>query len=99
MRKHIRKNPRDGHTLQSTLQQAAKAIGFGVEMAICGFDYRTRISPGECKVQIVNRFRKRVSPSLLRWGNKVVSHQTGNLILQKETWVRLSPKTGQLDLV
>lgn len=63
-------NPYDGHTLKSALQQASKILGFEPEMAICDLGYRGHNYEGWYDVQIVNRFRKRVSRSLLCWRNR-----------------------------
>lgn len=63
-------NPYDGHTLKSALAQATKLIGYEPEMAICDLGYRGHNYQGNCNIQVVNRFRKRVSPSLCRWWNR-----------------------------
>lgn len=63
-------NPYDGHTLKSALSQTAKILGNEPEMAICDLGYRGHNYEGECNIQVVNRFRKRVSKSLCRWWNR-----------------------------
>ena len=55
-------NPHDGQT--------SKILGFEPEMAICGLGYRGNNYEGECNIQVVNYFRKRVSWSLCRWWNR-----------------------------
>jgi len=59
-------NPYDGHKLKSALLQTTKRLGFEAEMAICDLGYRSNNYEGECNIQVVNRFRKRVSRSLCR---------------------------------
>lgn len=63
-------NPYDGHTLKSALAQTSKILGFEPEMAICDLGYRGNNYEGKCNIQIVNRFRRRVSRSLSRWWNR-----------------------------
>lgn len=63
-------NPYDGHTLKSALKQTAKILGNEPEMAICDLGYRGHNYEGNCNIQVVNRFRKRVSRSLCRWWNR-----------------------------
>ncbi len=63
-------NPYDGHTLKSALTQTTKLLGYEPEMAICDLGYRGHNYEGTCNVQIVNRFRKRVSKSLAKWWNR-----------------------------
>jgi len=63
-------NPYDGHTLKSALAQTSKLIGHEPEMAICDLGYRGHNYEGNCNVQVVNRFRKRISRSLCRWWNR-----------------------------
>ena len=53
----------DGHTLRSVLQQVSQILGFEPEMMICVLSYRWYNDKGKCNVQIVNRFRKRISCS------------------------------------
>lgn len=60
-------NPYDGHTLKSALSQTTKILGHEPVMAICDLGYRGHNYEGDCDVQIVNRFRKKVSDSLCRW--------------------------------
>ena len=63
-------NPYDGHTLKSALAQTTKILGFEPAMAICDLGYRGNNYEGECNIQVVNRFRKRVSRSLCHWWNR-----------------------------
>ncbi len=63
-------NPYDGHTLKAALAQSTKILGFEPEMAICDLGYRGNNYEGKCNIQVVNRFRKRVSRSLCRWWNR-----------------------------
>ncbi|OQA86892.1 MAG: hypothetical protein BWY31_01109 [Lentisphaerae bacterium ADurb.Bin242] len=63
-------NPYDGHTLKSVLEQTSKLLGHEPEMAICDLGYRGHNYEGNCNVQVVNRFRKRVPGSLCRWWNR-----------------------------
>ncbi|MEG2075216.1 MAG: transposase [Victivallaceae bacterium] len=63
-------NPYDGHTLKSALAQTTKILGFEPEMAICDLGYRGNNYEGKFNIQVVNRFRKRVSRSLCRWWNR-----------------------------
>ena len=63
-------NPYDGHTLKSALTQATKILGFEPGMAICALGYRGHNYEGSCNIQVVNRFRKRVSRSLCHWWNR-----------------------------
>ena len=63
-------NPYDGHTLKSAIAQMTKILGFEPEMAIGDWGYRGNNYEGECNIQVVNRFRKRVSRSLYRWWNR-----------------------------
>ncbi|WP_176014048.1 transposase [Victivallis sp. Marseille-Q1083] len=63
-------NPYDGHTLKSVLQQATKILGFEPVMAICDLGCRGHNYVGDCDIQVVNRFRKRVSRTLCRWWNR-----------------------------
>lgn len=60
-------NPYDGHTLKSALEQTTKLLGYEPAMAICDLGYRGHNYEGPCDIQVVNRFRKRVSKSLCRW--------------------------------
>lgn len=63
-------NPYDGHILKSALAQTTKIFGFESEMAICDLGYRGNNNEEECNIQVVNRFRKRVSRSLCSWWNR-----------------------------
>ena len=63
-------NPYDGHTLKAALAQTSKILGFEPEIAICDLGYRGNNYEGKCNIQIINRFRKRVSRSPSRWWNR-----------------------------
>lgn len=63
-------NPYDGHTLKQALAQTSRLLGTEPKMAICDLGYRGHNYEGDCDVQVVNRFRKRVSKSLAKWWNR-----------------------------
>lgn len=60
-------NPYDGHTLNEALEQTEKLIGFEPEQATCDLGYRGHDYNGDCNIQIVNRFRKRLPESMRHW--------------------------------
>lgn len=60
-------NPYDGNTMAKALEQAEKICGVKPEHAYADLGYRGHDYKGDCDVQIVNRFRKSKSRSLLRW--------------------------------
>lgn len=63
-------NPYDGHTLKQALAQTTRLVGCEPKMAMCDLGYRGHNYEGDCNVQVVNRFRKRVSKSLAKWWNR-----------------------------
>ncbi len=60
-------NPYDGHTLRDALAQTTGLLGIEPEMVICDLGYRGHNYSGDCDVQVVNRYRKKVPASLKRW--------------------------------
>lgn len=60
-------NPYDGHTLQAGLEQAERICGVQPKQAFVDLGYRKSGYEGPCDIQVVNRFRKTKSRSLLRW--------------------------------
>jgi IS5 family transposase len=65
--KALHGNPYDGHTLKNALEQTSMLLGFEPEMAVCDMGYRGYDYQGECNIQIVNRYRKKVPPSVRFW--------------------------------
>ena len=68
--KNFSGNPYDGHTLKAALEQTTRIIGKEPEMAICDLGYRGHNYEGPCDIQIVNKFRRRVPRSVLKWWNR-----------------------------
>jgi len=60
-------NPYDGHTLRDALDQTTNLLGFEPKMAVCDMGYRGHNYNGECDIQIVNRYRKKVPTSVKYW--------------------------------
>jgi len=60
-------NPYDGNTMAKALEQAERIGGVKPEHAYADLGYRGHDYKGDCDVQIVNRFRKSKTRSLLRW--------------------------------
>jgi len=60
-------NPYDGHTLSEALSQTVGLLGFEPEMAVCDRGYRGHDYHGNCDIQIVNRYRKKVPHSVKYW--------------------------------
>ena len=60
-------NPYDGHTLKDNLEQTRRITGIELEQATCDLGYRKHGYEGPCKVNLVNRFRKRIPKSIRRW--------------------------------
>jgi len=60
-------NQYDGKTLATMLEQAEKVSGVKPQHAYCDLGYRGNNYKGDCDVQIVNRFRKNKSRSVMRW--------------------------------
>ena len=60
-------NPWDGHTLEPALAQAEAISGVAPKMAICDLGYRGHGYKGKCKVEVVNRYRKKIPKALRMW--------------------------------
>ena len=60
-------NPYDGHTLKGALRQTEELLGFEPKMAICDMGYRGHNYKGNCNIQIVNRYRKKIPHSIKKW--------------------------------
>ena len=60
-------NPYDGNTMAKALEQSERISGVKPEHAYADLGYRGHDYKGDCDVQIVNRFRKSKSRSLLGW--------------------------------
>jgi len=60
-------NPYDGHTLPEALKQTTRLTGFEPKQATCDLGYRGHSYTGNCDIQIVNRFRKRLPESMRHW--------------------------------
>jgi len=60
-------NPYDGHTLKDALAQTVCLLGIEPEMAVCDMGYRGHDYDGNCNIQIVNRYRKKVPNSIRYW--------------------------------
>ncbi len=89
--------PYDGKTLTPSLKQTTKLIGQEPEMAICDMGYRGHQYQGECDVQIVNRYRKKLPESLCHWWRRrsaiepVIGHAKAENRLNRN---RLKGKAG-----
>ena len=59
-------NPYDGHTLKTALAQAQSITGVAPEKAICDLGYRGHNYEGDCDIQIVNRYRKKIAKKIRR---------------------------------
>lgn len=57
-------NPYDGHTLKEALEQAEAIAGIAPEKAICDLGYRGHNYEGDCDIQIVNRYRKKIAEKI-----------------------------------
>ena len=60
-------NPYDGHTLTETLEQVEETSGTSPKMAVCDLGYRGHDYKGDCDIQIVNKFRRKIDKRLLRY--------------------------------
>jgi IS5 family transposase len=60
-------NPYDGHTLKQTLDQVERVTNLAPHQAVCDLGYRGNNYEGDCRVLIVNRYRKSVPTSIKKW--------------------------------
>jgi len=60
-------NAYDGHTLKQTIEQVTRVTGASPQQVACDLGYRGHNYEGECRVLIVNRYRKSIPASLKRW--------------------------------
>lgn len=60
-------NPYDGHTLAQALEQTENLTGIELKQATCDLGYRGHNYEGNCDIQIVNRFRKKIPEAMRHW--------------------------------
>ena len=71
-------NPYDGHTLPEALEQTTRLTGFEPKQATCDLGYRGHSYKGDCDIQIVNRFRKRLPEAMRHWWRRRSAYRTNN---------------------